>query len=74
MQQLQKHLYASKGSFEFNNYIEENGNTDQLPLPNKIWSKINAELEQIMPSIFPAHNITSDLSLKQVSQIGYRKL
>ena len=40
-----------------------------FPLPNdKIWNKVNAELEQIIPSIFPAHKInklsTSDLSQK----------
>jgi len=38
-----------------------------FPSPNdKIWNKVNAELEQIIPSIFPSHKInklsTSDLS------------
>ena len=37
--------------------------------PNdKIWSKVNAELEQIIPSVFPTHTIdklsSSDLSQK----------
>ena len=36
-----------------------------FPSPNdKIWNKVNAELEQIIPSIFSAHISTSDLSLK----------
>ena len=41
------------------------GTKINFPLPNdKIWSKINVELEQIIPSIFSAHISTSDLSLK----------
>ena len=40
-----------------------------FPSPNdKIWNNVNAELEQIIPSIFPAHKInkpsTSNLSQK----------
>ena len=67
MQQLQKHFDAANESSEFNKHIEENGMKINFPLPNdKIWNKVNAELEQIIPSIFPAHKMnkfsTSDLS------------
>jgi hypothetical protein len=54
-----------KGVLNSTNISRKMGTKINFPLPNdKIWSKINVELEQIIPSIFSAHISTSDLSLK----------